>query len=947
MHLRSDMMKILKENGLDIERLPLLESLMAIGNGYIGSRGYLEEFEYPGSVRGNYINGLYEWVPMAHAEWAWGFPLETDRMPNLIDLFKITIFLDKEELVIDGDISDFTRELNFEKGISTRSYIYRTSLGKEAKISFEQLASFPYPQLRTWSLKIDFDGDIKVINNIDFNVSNMSNKKDPRIAPTQIPLLRVSKAIYESKFGNIWLNTFESGLRVEIGFIDEGDFQISHELSDDNLIINFSSKGRFDLSRTVKYWDSIRNTPSDFVDKKDLYREQALYLSEYDSECEIYFLDNKDLDDAMNFMEYQLLQSSSRDPYGNIPAKGLTGEGYEGHYFWDTEIFLYPIWLLWDINIAENLLLYRYNLLPFARARAKELGHNRGACYPWRTISGRESSGYFPAGTAQYHLNFDIAYTFIQWYLMNGDLDYVVNYSMEVLIETARTALEIGSFKEDGFHIHTVTGPDEYTALVSDNYYTNKMAQYNLMWAVRLFNLLKEERNEDYLKIKSNLGVSEDEITEMKEAYEKMVFIYDDKRQIAAQDSSFLKKDYWPEENTLRPLLLHYHPLTIYRYQVLKQADTVLAQFLINDEDINMQKKTFYYYDAINTHDSSLSKCVSGLMACRLKDEGLALDYFMDSVYLDLKNLNHNTQDGLHMANIGGSLLFVLKGFAGIRLEENKLVIDPFVPKELGRIKIRFKYRNTLIEGLMEGCDAKVSKIYGPSIKVCKKGEEVILGQKGVLFDLDGVLTATSDNHYYAWKKMVKDLGFDLPEVFRDKLRGISRDESIRLILDYLSLNLEEDRIKELSNIKNKYYQESIESFSPKNLYPGVIDLLEELRKRNVKLGLVSASKNAKALIENMDIKDYFDSVLDPVLVEKGKPEPDPFLYVAKDLGLDPLYCLGVEDAKAGIESINSAGMFSVGIGDEDLSEAKVSFPNIEKASKFIIDWVDDDYGRD
>lgn len=939
-------MRVLREDGLNIQKLPLLESLMTIANGYIGIRGYLEEFDYPGSVRGNYINGLYERVAMVHAEWAWGFPLEADRMPNLLDLFNIRILLDDEKVVLDGDIDEFKRELNFKKGLSTRSYIYNTKFGKKAKISFEQLASFPYPELRTWTLNIEYDGKIIVQNNIDFKISNVSSKKDPRIAPSQVPLVYVSKSMYESNIGNIWLNTFKSGIRIEMTFMDKGIFNSSWDLTDERLVINFSSVGKLVLNRTIKYWDSIRNKSCEFLTKEELYNEQKLYLDEYNSNCKIEFLDNKELENAIDFMKFQMLQSSTRDSYGNIAAKGLSGEGYEGHYFWDTEIFLFPVWLLWNEEIANNLLQYRYKLLPAARSRAKELGHSKGACFPWRTISGIESSGYFPAGTAQYHLNFDIAYTFIQWFLMNNDIDYVANYSMEILIETARTALQIGCFKSDGFHIHTVTGPDEYTALVSDNYYTNKMAQYNLKWAVKLWGVLKEKKPKDWNRLKMEIQVTGEEIREMKLAAEKMYFIYDNEKGIMAQDSTFLKKEYWPKENNLRPLLLHYHPLTIYRYQVLKQADTVLAQYLINDEDEDIIRRSFHYYDSINTHDSSLSKCVSGLMACRLKKDKEAYDFFMDSIYLDVKDLNQNTHDGLHMANIGGSLLFVLKGFAGIRIEENVLVLDPFVPKKLGRIKLRFKYKKTLLELIIKGEDMDIKKICGPPINIRLKGKEMIIGQKAILFDLDGVLTGTSDNHYEAWKRMSLDLGLDLPELFRDKLRGISRDESVRIILEYFNLNFDNDKILELSNKKNEYYKESIEAFTPINLYPGVIKLLENLKSKKIKLGLVSASRNAESLIKNMKIENYFDSILDLEIIEKGKPEPDPFLWVADDLGVLPIDCLGVEDAKAGIASINSAGMFSVGVGDENLDNANISFSSIEEASQFIIDWVEDDYGR-
>ena len=934
------------ENGLDIERLTLLESLMSIGNGYMGVRGYLEEFQYPGSIRGNYINGIYERIPMNHAELAHAFPIIADRMPNLLDLFNISIFLDGEKITIDGDISDFKRELNFDDGVNRRSYKYTTIENKTARIDFESLVSFTRIQLRTWQLKIEFDGDIEVVNNIDFIISNMVNKDDPRTASTNIPLIQVTESSYANDRGEFSLKTINSHISIGISFKDQGIYDSIWELDSRALKIKYISKGKLEINRLVKYYDSIRKKKMDFTSKEKLYQEQRDYLKNYREKSSIDFLDNKELNNAMAFMEFHLLQSTSRDKYGNISAKGLSGEGYEGHYFWDTEIFLFPVWLLWDKERAKNLLLYRHGLLDIARERALEMGNRKGACFSWRTISGIESSGYFPAGSAQYHINFDIAYTFIQWWLANKNLDFLAEYSMEVLLETARTALEIGSFENDGFHIHTVTGPDEYTALVSDNYYTNKMAQYNLLWAVKLWNKLEEEKHQDWLKLKDKLKIEEKEIETMKKAAKEMVFSYDEERGIIAQDSSFLSKAKWPEENKLRPLLLHYHPLNIYRYQILKQADTVLANYLLDDEDREVMRKTFFYYEEINTHDSSLSRSISGLMATRLREEDLAYDYFMDAVYMDLKDLHHNTRDGLHMANIGGSLLSVLKGFGGIDIKEDGLHIDPYLPKRLGRLSFKFTWKESILEVLLQGEDVHVNKVSGPNVEIFLRGEKTVLGQKAVLFDLDGVLTGTSDNHYEAWKRMTKELGYDLPEEFRDKLRGISRMQSIEAILKYFDLDYSlEEKIK-LAEKKNEYYRESISSFTPDNLYPGVIDLLEKLKSMGVKIGLVSASKNSPDLIKNMKIDHYFDGIANPKKVKRGKPHPDPFILAGKILNIQPKDCLGVEDSKAGIKSINAAGMESLGIGDDDLSEADFLYKTIEEASEFIIKWVEGDYGR-
>ncbi|MDD2396377.1 MAG: beta-phosphoglucomutase [Tissierellia bacterium] len=934
-------MKKFREEGLNIEKLPLLETLMSLGNGYIGVRGYLEEFDYPGSVRGSYINGIYEQVPMVHAEWAWGFPLQSDRMPNLVDLTKILIILDGEEVDIEGKIEEFKRELDFENGLSLRSYKYITKSGKEAKIYFEQLISFTHKELRSWTLNIEYNGEIEVKNNIHYNILNFSSKDDPRVASTQIPLVKVERANYQDSEGELLLKTIRSGLQVKIELQDSGEFKSTSTANDDGLNISFIFEGQLRIDRMIKYEDSLRKVKSEYISKGKLYKAQSEYLENYNKNCSIDFLDNKELDNAMDFMKFHMLQSTTQDIFGNIAAKGLSGEGYEGHYFWDTEIFLFPVWLLWDEERAKNLLLYRYNQLNAARRRALEMGHGKGACFPWRTISGIESSGYFPAGSAQYHINFDIAYTFIQWWLTNKDIDFLAEYSMELLLETARTALEIGSFQSDGFHIHCVTGPDEYTAMVSDNYYTNKMAQYNLRWAINLWNILKAERPDSWAKLKKALNITDNEINNMERAANEMFFIYDEVKGIIAQDSTFLTKEAWPEENNLRPLLLHYHPLTIYRYQILKQADTALALHLLSDEDEELMKRTFYYYENINSHDSSLSPSISVLMACRFKDGEMAYKYFMDSVYMDLKDLNHNTSDGLHMANIGGTLISVLSGFGGVRIKEDGLHIDPYVPKQLGRIRFKLTWRKTVLEIFISEEEVDIKKVWGPATEVILQGKRVTVGQKAVLFDLDGVLTGTSDNHFYGWKRMCADIGLNLPEEFRDRVRGISRKDALDMILIHFDLKYSNEEKLQLMDKKNNYYKESIASFSRDNLYPGVIELLEGIRKAGGKIGLVSVSRNAAQLLRSMDIEKYFDAIVDPSMLSRGKPYPDPFLAAAEMLSVEPGECLGIEDAKAGIESIKSAGMKSVGIGNDDLREADSVFQTIQDASEYILKWLE------
>ena len=201
----------------------------------------------------------------------------------------------------------------------------------------------------------------------------------------------------------------------------------------------------------------------------------------------------RDLQEGIRFNLYQLLQSVGKDPVSNIAAKGLSGEGYEGHYFWDTEIYMFPVFLMTNPEIAKNLLLHRYSILDSARARAKELGHKKGALFPWRTITGPESSAFFPAGTAQYHISADIAYSYIQYYLVTKDEAFLKDYMAEVLFETARLWADTGHMQDDQFRIDSVTGPDEYTCVVNNNYYTNVMAKHNLLWAAKVYTSFKRK----------------------------------------------------------------------------------------------------------------------------------------------------------------------------------------------------------------------------------------------------------------------------------------------------------------------------------------------------------------------------------------------------------------------------------------------------------------------
>ncbi len=448
--------------------------------------------------------------------------------------------------------------------------------------------------------------------------------------------------------------------------------------------------------RVVSVLDQVENKSFDYFEA-----EQKRHLDTFWNASDIVIKGNDEDQLSIRFNMYQLYQSVGRDMFSNISAKGLSGEGYEGHYFWDTEIYILPTFQLSQNEIARNLLLYRYNQLEAARDRAKALGHKRGVKFPWRTISGIECSAYYPAGTAQYHINGDVAHSFIQHYIFTNDLDFMEQYGAEVLFETALLWIEMGHFHKGVFKIDAVTGPDEYTAIVNNNYYTNALAKHNLEWAVKIYDLFKAHAPAKLETLMNKVGINSEEIQIMDKAAKTMYLPHDKVLGIDMQDDGFLNKKKWDFENTPEehyPLLLHYHPLTIYRYQVLKQPDTVLAHFLLEEyTDLETMKKSYDYYEGITTHDSSLSPCVYGIMASRVGYREKAYEYFGDSLKLDLENTHGNTKDGLHMANLAGTALSMIYGFAGLRISESGISLRPWLPDGWDEFAFKVKFRGRTI----------------------------------------------------------------------------------------------------------------------------------------------------------------------------------------------------------------------------------------------------------
>ncbi|SET00277.1 alpha,alpha-trehalose phosphorylase [Oceanobacillus limi] len=744
----------LTKSELDNQNLLVNESLLSLGNGYLGVRGNFEEGYHDGykSIRGTYINAFHDETEISYGEKLHAFPETQQKLVNIIDGQGIHIYIDDELFsLFDGEIIAFERNLHVDAGFVERIIHWKSPKGKELKLHFRRVVSFEVKELFAIDVRIEPGSNVeqvKIVSTLEGDVSNFVDKSDPRVASGHAKRLKVSEVDKKGAYSVVKDTTYVTNLEVA----SVTSTRVSTTNSYDSEVTDTGVKevyicegnGVIDFTKFNVYTDTLRHGKTvveqalaiqDELENKtfeDLLDAQKRYLDAFWSKSDIQIDGDDELQQGIRFNLYHLLQSAGKDSVSNIAAKGLSGEGYEGHYFWDTEIYMFPVFLMTNPEIAKNLLLHRYSVLDSARERAKEMGHTKGALFPWRTITGGESSAFFPAGTAQYHISADIAYSFIQYYLVTKDEDLLKTYMAEVLFETARLWVDTGHMLDGQFRIDDVTGPDEYTCIVNNNYYTNAMAKHNLLWAAKVYQQLKE--TESLQELASKINVTEQEVNEWLEAGENMYLPYDEDLKINAQDDSFLKKERWDLENTPKdkfPLLLNYHPLTLYRYQVCKQADTVLAHFLLEDEqDEETIKNSYDYYEQITTHDSSLSYCVFSIMGSKLGYDDKAYRYFNETARLDLDNTHGNTKDGLHMANMGGTWLAIVFGFAGLRVKESGISLQPTLPKQWNSLAFHLQYQGRLLKVRMENEVITYTIEEGDSLEIMHHGKPVVL-EKG------------------------------------------------------------------------------------------------------------------------------------------------------------------------------------------------------------------------
>lgn len=726
----------LTESTFEPETNLVHETLFALGNGFMGLRGsHEEEFEELAgtTLEGNFINGFYEASPMHYPETGYAFAQEHQFMLNVPNTKSISFSLDTEQFdIFKGKIINYNRSIDFRHGILERNLEWMSPQGKHIKVRSRRLVSFSRKNIFAIEYEIssvNFTGTLELISGINGLVKNRETGTDVRFGvATRGQTLQLIESEQKENFSALIHKTRSSGLSIISAIDNEVTLSTNVPIRSELITNDQRLEQVFEIqlkpgetARLVKYGAYItsqecKENKLSFTAKEQLTKakedgfevlvaEQEKYLADFWHVADIEIKGNEALHQALHFSQFHLLQSVGRDGRTSIAAKGLTGEGYGGHYFWDAEIYALPFYLYTSPEIARKMLEYRYSILDKARQRAAEMSHCKGALFAWRTIAGEECSGYYPAGTAQYHINADIAYAIRQYYESTGDEEFLRKYGAEIVLETARIWMDIGAYIENKggkFCINEVTGPDEYTALVNNNLYTNAMARMHLRFANELYTRFKKEYPEDFKRIVKATDLAEDEPKNWQHAADNMYMPYDKKLGIHAQDDSFLDRAIWdlksiPKEK--HPLILHYHYLVIYRYQICKQADVVLAEFLLGDEfNFEDKKRDYDYYEAITTHDSSLSLCTYSIMASEIGYHDKAYEYFAQTARGDLDNLHGNTSHGVHIAAMAGTWLAVINGFAGMRVYDAKIQFAPYLPDAWEHYTFKVCFRGRLLK---------------------------------------------------------------------------------------------------------------------------------------------------------------------------------------------------------------------------------------------------------
>jgi alpha,alpha-trehalose phosphorylase len=737
------------ETHLDLSVLAHTESCFALSNGHIGLRANLEEGE-PHGLPGTYLNSFYETRPMPYPEGGYGYPEAGEAVVNVTNGKIIRLLLDDEPFDVRyGELRKHERVLDFRSGLLRREAEWMSPAGQAMRLSSVRLVSFEHRSIAAILYEVEpLESAARFVVQSELVANEplpSAVQGDPRVGTG------VGSALRSEDFGDeggtrvgLLHSTALSGLLMAAAMdhvIDgppgtETSATSREDLGRVMVATELEPGQRLRLVKFLAYgWSSQRSLPSlrDQVEAAlvsalrsgwdGLVAGQRQYLDDFWDRADVELEGDPELQQAVRFGLFHTLQGGARGEQRAIPAKGLTGSGYDGHTFWDTEAFVLPVLTYTAPEAARDALRWRHATLDLARARAQVLGLD-GADFPWRTIRGHECSGYWPAGTAAFHVNAAIAQAVIRYHEATGDDDFERQVGIELLVETARLWRSLGHHDARGrFRIDGVTGPDEYSAIADNNVYTNLMAERNLQAAAEAVERHPERTRE--------LRVDPEEAAAWRDAAEAILIPYDEALGVHPQAEEFTEHAVWDFAGTSPeqyPLMLHFPYFDLYRKQVVKQADLVLALFLRGDAfSAEEKRRNFDYYEALTARDSSLSASIQAVVAAEVGHLDLAYDYLAEAALLDLADIHHNTRDGVHLAALAGAWIAAVAGFGGMRDHGGWLSFAPRLPEALERLAFRLTFNGRLIKVEVDHRQARYTLRDGAPLEISHHGDPLTI----------------------------------------------------------------------------------------------------------------------------------------------------------------------------------------------------------------------------
>jgi alpha,alpha-trehalose phosphorylase len=740
---------------------PRAETVFALSNGYLGLRGGFDEGR-PAIAPGAYVNGFHETWPIAHAEDAYGLARTGQTIINVPDAMVLRLYVDDEPLYMPtARLASYERALDMRAGTLGRRIEWHTPAGARVLVTSRRLVSLEHRHVCAVEYEVLLPDDAArvVITSPIINRQDAHLHRGPRRRERASGMAhRVLRAETLDTAGNRVLLGYRAansgmrlGLSAEHVVSGEADLRTLTTIDDGAGEVVLTAQARPGVAvRIVKYisYQTSRSVaPAELVERcsrtldravadgfDELLRSQRANLDRFweraDVEVSLGSQTGR-VQQAIRWNLFQVAQAAWRSEGAGVPAKGLTGSGHDGHYLWETEIHLLPMLSYTEPRIARALLAFRHGMLSRARERAAELGQ-RGALFPWSTIDGRAASPNHQAGADQYHVNAGIVHALRRYVEVAGDDDFLFEVGIETLVETARLWADLGFHGDDGrFHIHGVAGPDEYTTVADDNAYTNLMARMNLAYSAATVRRMAAQRPSEHAAIAADLALDPSEVDAWERAAQAMYVPYDERSGIDAQDAGFLARERWDLEATPAgrfPLLAHYHPLRLYRHQVVKQADVVLAMFLLGDEFPREHKRAdFDYYDALTTGDSAPSACVQSIVASEIGYERQAIQYFAYALATEITGAGATVSDGVSIASAAGVWQALVFGFGGVRDAGGGLSLSPRLPSRWAALAFSLRFRGRALRVRLAHDAERYELVAGDPLEVTIRGAAHVL----------------------------------------------------------------------------------------------------------------------------------------------------------------------------------------------------------------------------